>query len=187
MMKKLLGIVVLAFCTLAIAAPSLAQHSRGGATARGSAGVRGGGSVVVSPRVAVSPGYRGYYYPRYSFGLYVGDPYFYSPYYYPYGYYGSYYGSPYGYASPYGYGGGYYVGDNRARGYGGLQIKDGPPEAQVFADGYYTGNVDDFDGAFQRLDLDAGPHHIEIREQGRPPVSFDVNIRPGENITYHAR
>ena len=149
----------------------------------------GGGPVVVSPRV-VTPGYRGYYYPRFSFGLYAGYPYYYSPYYYPYGYYGS-YGYPYDYGYPYGGGyypgGGYYVGGGPSRAYGGVQIKDAPKEAQVFADGYYAGTAEDFDGAFQRLDLEAGPHRIEIREQGQPPVSFEVNVRPGETITYHAR
>lgn len=179
-MKKLLGVAVLSLCTLAVAAPSQAQHHRGGATVRGGASVRGGGAVVVRPR----------YYPRYSFGFYGGSPYLYSPYYYPYGYYGSYYGSsygsPYGYGAPYG-GDGYY-GDGRAsRGYGSVQIKDAPKDAQVFADGYYAGIADDFDGAFQRLDLEAGPHHIEIREPGQPPVSVDVNVRPGETVTYHAR
>jgi hypothetical protein len=185
MMKKLLGIAVLSLCALALAAPSEAQHSRGGARSRGSAGVRGGvvgrpGGVVVAPRVG--PGYRSYYYPRFSFGLYAGYPWYYSPYYYPYGYYGA-WGGPYGYP----YGGGYYVDSRTARGVGGLQIKDAPEDAQVFADGYYAGNVDDFDGAFQHLDLPAGPHHIEIREQGQPPIAFDVNIQPGQNVTYHAK
>jgi hypothetical protein len=181
MMKKLLGIAVLSVCTLAVAAPSQAQHRRGGAVVRGGGSVRGGG-VVVAPRV-VRPAYRGYYGPRYSFGFYSGYPYYYSPYYYPYGYYGA-YGYPYGYGA--GIGGDYYVSGDRARGYGGLQIKDAPHDAQVFADGYYAGTVDDFDGAFQHLDLEAGAHRIEIREEGQPPISFEVNIRPGENITYHA-
>src|ERR1051325_6843854 len=97
-MKKLLSIAAFSLCTLALAAPSQAQHSRGGAAVRGGGSVRGG--VAVSPRVVVRPSYRGYYYPRYSFGFY-GYPY-YSPYYYPYGYYG--YG--YGYGYPYGYYGG---------------------------------------------------------------------------------
>jgi hypothetical protein len=180
MMKKILYIAALSLCTLAVAAPSQAQHRRGGAAVRGGAGVRGGG-VVVSPRVTVRPSYRPYYYPGYSFGFYGGYPY-YSPYYYPYGYYGA-----YGYGYPYGYGGEYYVGGDRARGHGGVQIKDAPKDAQVFADGYYAGSVDDFDGAFQHLDLEAGPHRIEIREQGRPAVTFEVNVRPGETVTYHAK
>jgi len=187
MTRKLFVIAAFSFCTLALAAPSQAQH-RGGSAPRGGGGVvRGGGSVVVAPRV-VGPVYRGYY-PRYSFGFGFGYPYYYSPYYYPYGYYGAYYGypyGPYGYDSPYGYGG-YAVGTSAARGYGGVQIKDAPKDAQVYADGYYAGSVDDFDGAFQHLDLEAGPHRIEIRPQGEPPTSFEVNVRPGETITYHAK
>jgi len=180
-MKKLLTIAAFSLCTLALAAPSFAQHRGGGAAPRGSAVVRGGGGgrVVVSPRVVT--GYRPYYYPRYSFGFYAGWPYYYSPYYYPYGYYG--YGYPYGYP----FYGGVYYGDSRvARGLGSLQIKDAPEKAQVFADGYYAGVVDDFDGVFQHLDLEAGTHHIEIRPEGEQPIAFDVNIQPGETITYHA-
>ena len=181
-MKKILGIAVLSLCSLAVAAPSQAQHRRGGAVVRGGASVRGGGGVVVAPR-RVAPSYRPYYAPRYAFGFYGGYPY-YSPYYYPYGgYYGA-YGVPYGY----GYGNGYYVEGGDARGaYGSVQIKDAAKDAQVFADGYYAGTVEDFDGAFQHLDLEAGPHRLEIREQGQQPISVEVNVRPGETITYHAK
>lgn len=188
MVKRLFAITAVSLGILALAAPSQAQHNRGSAPAvRGGSGVvRGGGGVVVAPRggPVYRGGYynRGYYYPRYSFGFY-GYPY-YSPYYYPYGAYG--YGYPYGYGGYYGVGG--YYGDSRvARGLGSVQIKDAPKHAQVFADGYYAGNVDDFDGVFQHLDLEAGSHHIEIRPEGQPPIAFDVNVQPGETITYHAR
>jgi hypothetical protein len=188
MMKKILAIATLSLCTLALAAPSQAQHARGSAPSRGSGAVRGGGAAVGARPVA--PIYRGgyynprYYYPRFSFGFYSGYP-FYSPYYYPYGYYGLYGGYPYaGY--PY-YGGEYYGSSDEARGLGGVRIKDAPEQAQVFADGYYAGTVDDFDGTFQHLDLPAGAHHIEIRAQGQTPAQFDVNIVPGETITYHAK
>jgi hypothetical protein len=61
-----------------------------------------------------------------------------------------------------------------------------PREAEVFVDGYYVGRVDDFDGMFQRLELEAGPHRIEIRQPGLPPTSFDVRIIPGDTISYTA-
>jgi len=184
MTRKLFAVAVLSLCTLAFAAPSEAQHRRGSApAARGGAAQRG--RVAPAPR-GVAPAYRRYSYPRFSFGLYGGYPYYYSPYYYPFGSYGL-YGSPYGYGYGDPYGGGYYVGGRTDRGYGSVQIKDAPEDAQVFADGYYVGTVDDFDGAFQHLNLEPGPHHVEIREQGQPAVSFDVNVRPGETITYHAR
>jgi hypothetical protein len=56
----------------------------------------------------------------------------------------------------------------------------------VFADGYYVGIVDDFDGVFQHMNLEAGPHRIEIRAPGYPPIAVDVNVQPGETITYRA-
>jgi len=47
--------------------------------------------------------------------------------------------------------------------------------------------VDDFNGTFQHLDLEAGPHHIEVREGGQPASQVDVNVVPGSTITFHAR
>ena len=185
MIKKILAIATLSLCSLALATPSQAQHRGGSAPVTGHGVARGVPGGVGVPRT-VAPGFRGFYYPRYyypgfSFGLYWGYPY-YSPYYYPWGYYGA-YGYPYGY--PYG---GYYANSDEARGLGRVRIEDAPKSAQVFADGYYVGNVDDFNGTFQHLDLTAGPHHIEIREQpGQPSLEVDVNVIPGETITYHAR
>src|SRR5215831_10991826 len=46
---------------------------------------------------------------------------------------------------------------------GKLRLKVKPREAAVYVDGYYAGRVEDFDGVFQRLKIDAGPHRIEIR------------------------
>jgi len=205
MMKNLLAIATLSLCSLAIAAPSQAQHSRGssgssGSTTAGRAAPRG--SAVAPASVGPRGGSRGivggnrpYYYPRYSVGLgfYGGYGYgygypYYSPYYYPYGYYGT----PYAYEGypPYGgYGGNYAVapGAVRAQAYGGVRITDAPKDAPVYADGYYVGTVNDFDGAFQHLNLEPGTHHIEVCEQGQPPLAIDVNVRPGETITYHAK
>ena len=74
-----------------------------------------------------------------------------------------YFGRPYGsqiYGEPrlrYGY---YAIDPGFA--YGSLRIVDAPRYAQVFVDGYYAGEVDDYDGIFQRLNLEPGPHRIEI-------------------------
>ena len=40
-------------------------------------------------------------------------------------------------------------------------------------------------GVFQHLDLDPGPHQIEIRTPGQPIV-FEVNVQPGRTIRYRA-
>jgi hypothetical protein len=70
--------------------------------------------------------------------------------------------------------------------YGALRIVDAPRDAQVFVDGYYAGMVDDYDGVFQHLNLEAGPHHIEIEVPGYPPIAFEVRIQPGHTTTYRA-
>jgi hypothetical protein len=97
---------------------------------------------------------------------------------------GVFYGS--GGAYPYGYTPRGYYDPIPGHFYGGLRITGAPREAQVFADGYYVGIVNDFDGVFQHLNLEAGPHHIEIQEPGLEPVAFDMIVQAGRTMTYHA-
>jgi len=129
-----------------------------------------------------------FYFPGYNtfnigFGVGYGSSY-YDPYgygYTPYGYGYTPYGygyTPYGY-TPYAYGG--YADDYYT---GSLRLKVKPRFGEVFVDGYYVGLVNDYDGIFQRLRLEEGPHHIEIHEPGFEPLGFDVLILPRETITY---
>jgi hypothetical protein len=98
------------------------------------------------------------------------------------GYYGGYYGAYdpwYGWFptyAPASYGGSDYTGSVR------LKVK--PAEASVYVDGFYVGVVDDFNGAFQRLRLDWGPHRIEMREPNYQPLAVDVMIQEDFTITY---
>jgi hypothetical protein len=120
---------------------------------------------IVRPTIVQVLPYRPYVYrPSWSIGVYYG-----TGGYYPYGY------TPDGYFNPIP---GHY--------YGGLRITGAPRQARVFADGYYVGIVDDFDGIFQHMNLEAGPHHIELQLDGYAPVAFDVNIRPEQTITFRA-
>ena len=128
---------------------------------------------IVRPSVVHVAPYRPYVYryrPGFSFGFSYGRPY--------------YYGNPYPYAYP--VPPLQYTSIAPGYAYGGVRIQDAPRDAQVFADGYYMGVVNDFDGVFQHMNLVAGPHHIEIRTAGLEPVGFDVRVEPGETITYHA-
>lgn len=143
---------------------------------------------IVRPPTVVVP-YRPYVYrPGLSLSFRYGYPYGYPygyryPYGYSYGYpYGYGYGYPSGYGYPaYGYGYGY-----PGRPYGSVRIQGAPRDAAVYADGYYVGVVNDFDGTFQHLNLEEGPHRIEIRAPGYPPIEFNVNVLPGQTITYRA-
>jgi hypothetical protein len=62
-----------------------------------------------------------------------------------------------------------------------------PKQAEVFVDGYFAGIVDDFDGAFQQLNLDVGPHRIEVRHPGHEVLAFEIRTQPDEKITYKGK
>ena len=124
----------------------------------------GGGAVIIDGS--------GFYPWGYAYGGAVGA-------------YGGYYGGYYGAYDPwYGwfptYAPSAYGSDNS----GGLKLKVKPADASVYVDGFYAGIVDDFDGAFQRLRLDRGPHRIEMRQQNYQPLAVDVMIQEDLTITY---
>jgi hypothetical protein len=54
-------------------------------------------------------------------------------------------------------------------------------DQQLYIDGYYVGTPEDFDG---EVELEAGPHTLEIRAPGYETLQVNVNIAPGRSITY---
>ncbi len=193
-MSKSSRVSILAALAVATAMAVLPQDAqaqpRGRSSGRAgprSSGPRSGRPVIMTAR----PGrpVRPYYYSRhyYSRPYYgVGYPVGYGGF----GWYGysdpGYYGySRYGYP---GYGGhgsnGGYTG--RYRPYGGVRIQLPQRQAEVWAGGYFVGHVDDFDGAFQQLNLEPGAHRIEVREAGYETIAFDVKVEPGRTIHYRS-
>lgn len=190
----------------ALALPAVADaQPRGRAVPRGTVRPPVPRSRPPVTRVIPAPSYR--YYRGYgpALGLYYGYPFAYGPTAWgPYGYgYGrfAYGAAPLGFGygpmwyggigAPYGYGfGGYGYGGYGYgypyRTYGGVRIDVPQLDAEVYVDGYYAGIVDDFDGVLQQVNLEPGPHRIEIRAGGYEPVSFEVNAVPGRTITYRA-
>jgi len=123
-------------------------------------------SVVVRSRPTVFVG--GYYYPTiYRPGLWYGS----------YGYgprsYG-YYGPAYYQWGPFGYG--------RYDLSGSLRLQVDPEETEVFIDGYYAGQVDEFDGVFQRLRLEPGEHDIELYLPGHGIHRQRLYLQPGRTF-----
>jgi hypothetical protein len=128
-------------------------------------GYRRAAPRIIRPTIVTVIPYRPYVYrPRLGIGVYYGAGGSY-----PYGH------TPRGYYDPI-----------PGRAYGGLRITDAPREAHVFADGYYVGIVDDFDGIFQHLNLEAGPHRIEVEVPGYESIAFDVMVQPGRTTTFRA-
>ncbi len=101
-----------------------------------------------------------------------------------YGYDHGYYGHGYGYGGygPYGYGA---YGSN----YREVRIQVYPKylrdEAQVYVNEAHVGDVDDFDGFFQRLSLTPGEYDIEIRLDGYQTLKQRIFVRRGS--TYKIR
>jgi hypothetical protein len=162
------------------------RGGRGGAYRGGSVGSRGygrtpwrGGGDYNFYRIHRN----GWYYNPWGWGTfgfgYIWDPFWWG---YP-------YGGGYGYGYPYGggyYGGGYGYRDDD-EGKGGVRLKVQPKEAEVLVDGYYYGTVNDFDGAFQSLKLEKGPHEVTLRLNGFEALNFKIFIVEHETITYKGR
>jgi hypothetical protein len=55
----------------------------------------------------------------------------------------------------------------------------------VYVDGYFAGNVDQFDGMLQRLRVPYGGHDIEVYLEGFQPIHQKMLFTPGES--YHIR
>jgi hypothetical protein len=199
------------FTALLVATPALVEAQRGSRVppAGGAGRVPAGPAGRAVPRQGPPPRPNGgpyyghgHYRPYYGhYSPYYYAPYYYSPYYYapwapgfsvgfsfgfgwPYGsVYGA-YGYPYGYYAP-GYSYPYAsYGYAYGRPYGGVRIDLPQRDAEVWADGYFAGIVDNFDGSMQQLNLTPGSHRIEVRNRGFEPISFEVNVEPGRTVTY---
>jgi len=139
------------------------SRPRDGRTQSGTAVERGDGQRGGRTTVIVPGGYYGGLYPWGWGGFGLG------------GYYGYY--DPWMWGDPYP-SSAYYDHD------GSLKLKVSPRQAEVYVDGYFAGSVDDYDGVFQQLRINPGPHRIEVRLDGYETLTFDVRIEPGRTITY---
>jgi hypothetical protein len=105
----------------------------------------------------------------------------YYPFWRAYPYWGGYYAYPafYGdfYGAPYPYSRVYYGYSDRAP--SALRIEVKPEEAEVYVDGYFAGNVDEFDGFFQRLNLTPGAHDVVIWLEGYRTIHEKLYLSPG--------
>jgi hypothetical protein len=165
--------------------PSTGRAVTGRAVARGRVPGGGGGStIIVRPRTF------------YPWGLGWGGGYFYDPFWFGGGYWDPLWGPAWGGGYwGHGWGPGYWGGPGYGYGYGGyrpyeredrgaLRLKVRPREAEVFIEGDFVGEVDDYDGAFQRLHLPPGRHRVQVRAEGYEPLDFSVLIVRDQTVTY---
>jgi hypothetical protein len=86
------------------------------------------------------------------------------------------------------YGPAYYAqfpvyGPYRYDGSGSVRLQVQPREAEVFVDGYYAGTVDDFDGVFQRLNVEPGEHEVQLYLSGYRLFQQRVYLQPGKTFS----
>ena len=67
---------------------------------------------------------------------------------------------------------------------GGVSFDITPASAQIWVDGVFVGDADEFDAASAPLLLSPGDHYIEVRLAGYRTASFDVTIVAGEVTPY---
>jgi hypothetical protein len=129
----------------------------------------------------------GFGYPGYGLGLGFGlydpwyDPFMYGGYGYGYGYGGYAPGGSDDYY-PYNYGAQQQTPEDL--GQGAIRLKVKPRDAKVYVDGVFVGEVDSFDGVFQKLNVGAGHHKVEVRADGYETAEFDVLVTPEQTVTY---
>lgn len=137
--------------------------------------------VVSRPTVFIG----GYYYPTLYRASLLYSPWY--PGFYGSGFYGSgFYGSGFYGTGFYGpayyqvpiYGRGRYYGQT-----GSVRLQVSPRQAEVFVDGYYAGTVNDFDGVFQRLQIEPGEHEIEIYLAGHRSYTQRFYLQPGKSFS----
>lgn len=68
--------------------------------------------------------------------------------------------------------------------FGALRLHVKPDTAAVYVDGNYVGEVNQFNGTFHKLRLDAGSHRVEIRAPGYQPLTFHARIEPDHTENY---
>jgi hypothetical protein len=108
-------------------------------------------------------------------------------YYYPSLYRASLWYSPWG-PGYYGYGPAYYQypiyvgGRGRYDNSGSVRLQISPRQAEVFVDGYFAGTVDDFDGVFQRLNIEPGDHEVQVYLAGYRAFTQRFYLQPGKTF-----
>jgi hypothetical protein len=98
------------------------------------------------------------------------------------GYYRSFLYDPF--FGPFGWGPyGYPVGSPYYTDIANIKVHATPKDAEVFVDGYYAGIVDNFDGAFQQLNVRPGGHEFVLYREGFRPIHQTVYVQPGSSFT----
>ena len=169
--------------------------TRTGRTGNGSgvAGVAGVRTFDLTPVSFPFYGPWGNYYPwlgsglGYGYGYVYYDPWRYGATSWLWGRYGMWY-DPWGYdpQGSYSYSSSGYsssVRDVEPKRTGNIRLKANEKKAKVYIDGALVGVVDEFDGLSDHLELEGGPHQLELRAEGYEPYVGVLVVEAGKTLT----
>jgi hypothetical protein len=69
---------------------------------------------------------------------------------------------------------------------GSIRLRIDPSSAQVYIDGALAGTVDDFNGLSSHLELEAGPHDLEVRAKGFQTYKTHMLVEADRTTTMRA-
>jgi hypothetical protein len=69
------------------------------------------------------------------------------------------------------------------RSVGAIRLRANPRDARVYIDGAFAGIVDDFDGLTHHLELEPGPHQLELRADGYESYLRELRVEAGRTLT----
>jgi len=119
--------------------------------------------------------------------VFVGRGFYASPYLgYGYGYGFAPYWGPWG-PYPFGPGGGIDMGAALIAGYGAVEMKVKPGQAEVWVDGKYVAEGKDLDGYPSYLWLSEGPHRVVVYKGGYASFDEEIDVRRGLRVELKVR
>lgn len=144
--------------------------------------------IVVAPWYNWYPWYSGF---GWNFGYVTYAPYGGNWLWGPYGWYDPWYHNSF-YAPSYSgsYSGSYdesYRERETRREVGSIRLRVNPDAAQVYIDGALVGTVKEFSGLKNHLELDGGPHKIELRADGYETYTGEITVEVGKTLTERIR
>ena len=66
-----------------------------------------------------------------------------------------------------------------------VRVEVTPKQAEVYVDGFYAGEAEDFDGVFKKLSTTPGGHEITLKLDGYRTVTDNIYVSPDHTVKLH--
>jgi hypothetical protein len=66
-----------------------------------------------------------------------------------------------------------------------VRVQVTPKQTEVYVDGFYAGEAEDFDGVFKQLNTTPGGHEITLKLDGYRTITDNVYVSPDHTVKLH--